>query len=142
MTESSDRSNGAAEADAVRNAGYDDWLDALAEGDGYYLESPEGHGSLPPRRVCPHSGSTDLSEESLPDVGAVESFTVVHVPPPRFADDAPYVTAIADFGPVRITGVLRGVEPDDDAIPLGLAVEVDVEHRETDGERVVVLRPE
>src|SRR6056297_1929720 len=30
--------------------GYDDWLDAIEDGDGYYLECENGHGSLPPRR--------------------------------------------------------------------------------------------
>ncbi|WP_176696693.1 Zn-ribbon domain-containing OB-fold protein [Haloparvum sedimenti] len=128
-------------SDRVTNTGYDEWLDALAAGEGFYLESPEGHGSLPPRRVCPHSGSTDLSEEPLPDVGAVETFTVVHVAPPSFAGEAPYVTAVADFGPVRITGVLVDVEPADEEIPVGLEVEVDVATHGEDDERAVVLRP-
>ena len=137
-----DDNNGSEEAaDRVRDAGYDDWVDALAEGAGYYLACPEGHGSLPPRRVCPDCGSTELAEEPLPDVGAVETFTVVHVPPPRFAEDAPYVTVIAEFGPVRLTGVLRGVEPDDDAIPIGLEVAPGVGRRATDDERIVTLRP-
>lgn len=136
MTESSDERSD----ERVRDAGYDDWLDALAETDGYYLVCPEGHGSLPPRRVCPDCGSTELAEEPLPDVGAVETFTAVHVPPPRFADEAPYVTAIADFGPVRLTGVLRGVDPDD-GIPIGLEVTPGVERRATDDERIVTLRP-
>ena len=106
----------------VRDGGYDDWLDALEEGEGYYLESPDGYGSLPPRRVCPHTGSTDLSTEPLPNVGSLETFTEVHVPTPRFQDDAPYVTAIADFGPVRLTGVLRGVDPNDGTLETGLEV--------------------
>ncbi|MWV65157.1 nucleic acid-binding protein [Halorubrum sp. JWXQ-INN 858] len=127
---------------AAGDAGYDEWLAALADGQGFYLESPAGHGSLPPRRVCPHSGSTELTAEPLPEVGTLETFTVVHVPTPRFDDDAPYVTAIADFGAVRLTGVLRGVDPEAvDGIDLGMAVEAGVEERETDGKRIVVLRP-
>ncbi|GAB6878912.1 Zn-ribbon domain-containing OB-fold protein [Halorubrum gandharaense] len=134
-------SNAPVDPDAPQEAGYDEWLDALAAGEGYYLESPEGHGSLPPRRVCPHSGSTELTEEPLPDVGAVATYTVVHVAPPDYSAEAPYVTAVVDFGPVRLTGVLRGVEPDDAEIPVGLEVEASVEKRKTDGERVVVFRP-
>ncbi|WP_430504449.1 Zn-ribbon domain-containing OB-fold protein [Haloparvum sp. PAK95] len=125
----------------IANTGFDEWLDALAAGEGFYLEGPEGDGSLPPRRVDPHTGSTDLEEQPLPDVGAVETFTVVHVAPPEFVDDAPYVTAVADFGPVQLTGVLRGVEPEDDAIGLGMEVEPTVERRETDDARIVVFRP-
>jgi Predicted nucleic-acid-binding protein containing a Zn-ribbon len=94
----------------TRDAGYDEWVDALADGRGYALVCPEGHGSLPPRRTCPECGATTFSEEPLPERGTVETVTVVHVPPPQFADDAPYATAIAAFGPVRLTGVLRGVD--------------------------------
>ena len=128
-------------ASTPRNAGYDEWLAALATGEGYALVCPDGHGSLPPRRVCPECGSTSLSEEPLPAVGTVETATVVHVPPPRFADDAPYVTAIARFGPVRLTGVLRGVVPEDGSELVGRAVESGVSERETDGGSVVVFRP-
>ena len=134
-----------------RNTGYDEWVDALAEGEGYALVCPEGHGSLPPRRVCPECGASDLSEETLPAEGTVETYTVVHVPSPRFSDDAPYVTAVARFGPVRLTGIVRGVDPDDDidgdgdgdsdAIEVGSAVEAGVGERETDGGRTVVFRP-
>ncbi|WP_281194063.1 Zn-ribbon domain-containing OB-fold protein [Halorubrum sp. F4] len=136
------------------NAGYDEWIDALAEGAGYALVCPDGHGSLPPRRVCPECGSSSLSEEALPDRGEIETFTVVHVPSPRFADDAPYVTAVARFGPVRLTGIVRGVDPesggdeeragsdaDDEAVEVGTTVEVGVGERETDGGRIVAFRP-
>ncbi|MFC4358563.1 Zn-ribbon domain-containing OB-fold protein [Halobium salinum] len=122
-----------------RDAGYDDWLDALAAGDGYYLACENGHGSLPPRRVCPHCGSSALSEVDLPDSGNVETFTVVHVAAPSFVDDAPYVTAVVDFGDVRLTGVVRDVAPED--VTVGTAVGVDVGTKTTDGERLVVFHP-
>ncbi|TKX76867.1 nucleic acid-binding protein [Halorubrum sp. SD626R] len=123
------------------NAGYDEWLDAVADGEGYALVCPDGHGSLPPRRVCPECGSTELSREPLAATGTVETQSVVHVPSPRFAEDAPYVTAIADFGPVRVTGVVRGIDPEPDAIEAGDELEASVGTRETDGERIVVFRP-
>jgi uncharacterized OB-fold protein len=118
--------------------GYDQWADALAE-DGYYLQCPNGHGSLPPRRVCPECGSDDLAEESLPLVGEVATFTEVHVAPPDFVDNTPYVTAVADFGPVRITGIVRGAESSE--IEIGTEVEADVRENRTTGKRLIVLRP-
>lgn len=124
-----------------REEEYDEWLDALRDEDGHALVCPEGHGSLPPRRRCPECGSTPLSREPLDDVGRVETFSVVHVPSPRFADDAPYVTAVADLGPVRTSGVLRGVDPQGDAVEVGLSVEVGVGERATDGEPLVAFRP-
>ena len=120
-------------------ATYDEWLDAIAAGEAFYLESPEGHGSLPPRRVCPHSGSTELSQQPLPETGTVETYTVVHVAAEKFSDDTPYVSAVVDFGPVALTGVLRGVEPE--AVAVGDEVTVTVEPRETTDDRLVVFRP-
>ncbi|PSP55371.1 nucleic acid-binding protein [Halobacteriales archaeon QS_1_67_19] len=122
----------------VRDEGYDDLLDALAEGEGFYLECPEGHGWLPPRRVCPDCGATDLEETPLPETGEVVTFTEVHVAAPEFADDTPYVTAVADFGAVRITGVVRDADPE--SIAVGTAITADVGETATEGERVLVLR--
>lgn len=93
----------------VRDGGYDEFLDALADGEGYYCECPNGHGSLPPRRVCPECGERTLHREPLPDQGTVVTYTIVQVPTPQFEDDAPYATVIATFGPVRLTGIVRDV---------------------------------
>ena len=123
----------------VRDAGFDEWLDAAEEGEAYYLECPEGHGSLPPRRVCPDCGSTDIEEVPLPDSGEIETFTITHIPTPAFEEDAPYATAIANFGPVRITGQVVGV--DVDAVENGLEIELEVTVSETTGERVLGFSP-
>ena len=133
-------SNGGPDADDDRNADHGEWVDALADGEGYALVCPDGHGSLPPRRVCPDCGSTSLSREPLADEGVVETFTVVHVPSPGFSADAPYINAIADFGPVRLTGVLRGVDAERDAVTVGHRVTVTVENRATDDRPLVVFR--
>jgi uncharacterized OB-fold protein len=125
----------------MSDADFEEWLDALGAGEGFALVCPAGHGSLPPRRVCPECGSAELSREPLAETGRVETFSVVHVPSPRFVDDAPYVSAIADLGPVRTTGVLRGVDPEGDGIEVGLSVDVGVGERATDGEPLVVFRP-
>ena len=129
------------DSESVRDEGYDEFLDALAaeDMDGYYLECPNGHGSLPPRRACPHCGETALEETPLPDDGRVVTYTVVHVPTPQFEADAPYVTAIADFGSVRLTGIVRGIDPD--TVETGLTVWPTVEETETTGRRLLVFRP-
>ena len=126
-----------------QSASYDDWLDAIAAGEGFYLESPDGTGSLPPRRRCPETGSEDLTRQSLPETGTIDTMTVVHVAAPGFADDTPYVSAIASFGPVRLTGIVRGVDPESvgDGSLVGERVTLDIEHRETTDDRLVVFRP-
>lgn len=120
------------------NEGFDDFLDAVAAGESYYLECAAGHGWLPPRRICPKCGSRELTEKALPESGTVESHTTVRVPAPAFTEDAPYATVIADFGPLRVTAQYDG-DPDD--VETGRTVGLDVEESVTTGERVLVFRP-
>ncbi|MFW6376652.1 MAG: Zn-ribbon domain-containing OB-fold protein [archaeon] len=126
-------------SDEVRDAGYDDFFDALADCDGYYLECENAHGSLPPRLICPECGSSEFTEEPLPDAGEVDTFTITRVAMPDFEADEPYVTAIADFGPIRLTGQVRGVDHGD--VETGMVVEPVVEETETAGDRLLVFRP-
>jgi len=125
--------------DRARDGEFDDWLDAIAEDEPYYIECSNGHGWLPPRRVCPECGSRELAREPLPEAGEIATHTTVQVATPQFEDDAPYVTAIADFGPVSVTGLVRGVEPD--AVAVGTVVGIEIGERATTGERAVVFRP-
>jgi hypothetical protein len=126
-------------SDDVGNAGYDELLESIAEDEGYYLSCPQGHGSLPPRRVCPECGESPLEEESLPATGTIETFTETRVATPQFEEDAPYVLAIAEFGPVRLTGQLRG--RDTDELEVGQRVSTDVVTRETTEDPLLLFRP-
>ncbi|WP_435097749.1 Zn-ribbon domain-containing OB-fold protein [Halarchaeum sp. P4] len=116
----------------MSDAGYDDVLDAVERGEGFCLVCPNGHGSLPPRTVCPDCGSRDLTRERLPDTGTVRAATEVHVGTPAFADETPYGLAIARFGPVRLTGRACGDVERGDEVTLTVA--------ETGGKRHLVLK--
>jgi len=130
-------------SDGGRDAGYDEFLDALEAGEPYYLESPSGNGWLPPREFDPETGEQELTETPLPETGEVLTKTVVNVAGPSFADDAPYVVAVAEFGSVRLTGQLRvegqkrGIGPEE--VETGQEVTVGVDRNETEGERIVIL---
>lgn len=125
------------DVDRARDGAYADLLDAIEAGEGTYLACEAGHGWLPPRRICPACGSRDLAVEPLPDAGELVSFTEVAVPAPAFSDDAPYITALADFGPVQITGLLRGSS----APEIGDVVGLEVGERRTTEDRAIVFRP-
>jgi uncharacterized OB-fold protein len=125
--------------DKARDGAYDDLLDAIEDGEGYYIECDAGHGWLPPRRVCPECGSRDLTESPLPDAGTVQTYTTISVATPAFSEDAPYTTAIVEFGPVQVTGLVREADPED--IEVGMPVGIDVGQRETTGDRALVFRP-
>lgn len=116
-------------SDEVRDAGYADLLDAIAEGEGYYVECVNGHGSVPPRHVCPDCGAQELGKQSLPDEGEIETFTIIYAPLPGLVDDTPYAIAIVNFGPVRLTGYVP--DHDADTVARGLKVTPDVTETET-----------
>ncbi len=122
----------------ARDGGYDDFLDALAEGEPFYLESPSGNGWLPPRRIDPETGEREFTERPLPDTGEILTSTITNVAGPSFDADVPFVVAIARFGPVRLTGQVRGIDHED--VEIGQAVTVGVDTNER-GERLVVFEP-
>lgn len=121
------------------NEGYDEFVEAIDAGEPYYLECANGHGHLPPRRVCPDCGSQEFSEKSLPESGEIQTFTITNVASPNFAEDTPYATAIADFGPLRMTGQVRGV--DHEEIEVGMVVGLEVAEADTTGDPLLVFRP-
>jgi uncharacterized OB-fold protein len=123
----------------TRDAGYDDFLDAVAEGEPYYLETDEGGAQLPPMPHDPATGEAGLTEQPLPDAGEILTHTTTHIAAPQFEDDAPYVTAVAAFGPVNVTGQLRGIDHED--VEIGQTVTLGVERSETRDERVLVFYP-
>lgn len=123
----------------ARDGAYDDLLDAIEDGEGYYLECDNGHGSLPPRLACPQCASQELSEEPLPESGEITTYTTITVATPQFDEDAPYVTAIVDFGPVSITGQITDVDPD--TVETGDVVGIGVSETVTNGERLIVFEP-
>jgi len=123
----------------ARDGAFDDLLDAVADGEGYYLVCENGHGYLPPRRVCPDCGERDLRQEPLPETGEIATYTVISVAAPGFSEDTPYVTAVADFGPVRVTGIFLDTDPED--VEIGMAVGLDVDRRETTDKRALAFEP-
>lgn len=123
----------------VRDGEFSEFLDALEAGEGYYLESDDGTGWLPPRAVDPRTGESSLSEEPLPETGTVETYTVIRVPTPRFSEDAPFALAVVDVGPVKLTGQVRGVAVED--VEIGMEVAPTVTTTETNDERLIAFEP-
>lgn len=126
-------------SEETRHEGFDDFLDAVEEGEPYYLEGPEGDGWLPPRRIDPATGSQELTEQPLPETGELVTYTNTHVASPEFADDAPFIVAIADFGPVKLTGQLRDAELGE--IDIGQTVELAIATSESKDKRLLVFDP-
>ena len=99
----------------------------------YILHVNKSHGRVDGRSaagepfyLAGETGAADFERRPLPATGEVLTRTEVDVAAP-------------DFGPVDVTGQLRGVDGDDVAI--GRPVELAVGRSETAGDRVLVLEP-
>jgi|AntRauTorcE11898_2_1112593.scaffolds.fasta_scaffold45722_2 uncharacterized OB-fold protein len=115
-------------SDEIQNDGYDQAIEAIGQGEPYAFECPNGHQSMPPRRVCPECGESDLDEVDIPTSGELLTYNVTHVPTPDFKADVPFVLGIAEFGDVRLTGI---VEADADEVEIGIPVELGLGESET-----------
>lgn len=69
--------------------------------------------------ACPACGRSDLEPHEVPGDGFVVVWTTIHVPPTRYADEAPYTVVIVELeGGLRTMGRLIG----DGGRELGAAV--------------------
>ena len=118
---------------------HDEFCEAIEAEDPFYLACPDGHGSVPPRGVCPQCGAESLTTRPLPDTGRIRAATVVHVATSAFADSVPYVTAIAEFGPVSLTGVVAETTPE--AVEHGMEVTVGIERADGRQRPTLVFEP-
>ncbi|ELZ24587.1 hypothetical protein C477_00215 [Haloterrigena salina JCM 13891] len=93
---------------------------------------------FPPRIVCPECTGDDLEYVDLPDEGELFAFSEVRdgLPLGLSEHDVPYVVAVVDLGPVRLSGWIDNAAYSDleigDAVSLKI-VEID---GPTDEERV------
>jgi uncharacterized OB-fold protein len=89
----------------------------------------------------PRCGDKRIAPKLLPSTGALVSYTIQRYQPPplfRMDDWAPYAIGLVDLGEgVEVMGMLTRVE--EDAIAIGMAVELVLEPLFTDAERGPVL---
>lgn len=88
---------------------------------------------FPPRRVCAECGHREFEKKTLPGEGKVETFTVIHVAPAAFTDEAPFAVAIVALADgTRITSQL--VDCDFEKIEIGMPVRVEFRKILAEGE--------
>ncbi|AXG06371.1 Zn-ribbon domain-containing OB-fold protein [Haloplanus rubicundus] len=119
---------------------FDSFTDTIESDEQQYLACETcGHGTLPPRRLCPACGSTDLTREPLSKRGKVLSFTEISITIPKFHGETPYTVALVELDEeITLTGQLRDATADD--IAIGDAVVLGTEPRDA-GTAVLTFRP-
>jgi len=82
--------------------------------------------TAPPRSVCAHCASSDLSWTELPSGGRLVTYTVIHLPPAHFQGVAPYAIGIVEFGEgVRLPGMIKNVKFEN--MRIGMKLQTDFE---------------
>jgi len=96
-----------------------------------------GHVHFPPRLVCRECRGRKFETTELAKTGQVETFTVIHVPPSGFEDEAPFAVGVIklDDG-VKITAQIVDCDPTELAI--GDRVSMEFRRIQEDGESGII----
>ncbi len=96
-----------------------------------------GAAVFPPRLVCPSCRGREFTPLALEPVGTVVTFTVIHVAPAAFRNEAPYALAVVELAQgVRITCQVADVPLG--AVKTGMAVRLEFRRIQEDGEAGVI----
>jgi uncharacterized protein len=92
---------------------------------------------FPPRLVCSSCGGRSFEKTTLAQTGKIETFTVIHVAPSGFGDEAPYAVGIIklDDG-VKLTAQI--VDCDPKSLAIGDPVRLEFRKVQEDGESGVI----
>ncbi len=96
-----------------------------------------GEVVFPARLVCPSCRGRNFTPLALRPEGKVVTFTVIHVPPAAFRNEAPYVLAVVELEQgARLTCQIADVEPD--KVTTGMPVRLEFRRIQEDGEAGVI----
>jgi uncharacterized OB-fold protein len=96
----------------------------------------------PPSGACYGCGGNKMEWADVSGNGKLVSFTVIHIAPPEFTDEAPYIVSIVELEEgTRITARLLGFDPlKPDDIKLGISLKLDYEKGKT-GKNYLAFKP-
>lgn len=102
-----------------------------------------GNVIAPPSGSCYSCGGNKMDWADVSGKGKLVSFTVIHIPPDEFAEDAPYFVAIVELEEgTRITSRLLGFDPlKPEEVKLGTPLILDYEKSKS-GKTLLAFRPE
>ena len=98
-----------------------------------------GRVLYPPRLICPACASRSFTEVTLPRDGKVVTFTVVHVPPAGFTDQAPLPIALVELGNGARVMVQIADVADPGQLSIGMPVRLEFRRISSDGEAGVIF---
>ena len=103
------------------------FLKEIGNGKIYSLKCNTCQGlTVPPRGVCRHCGASTLEWVRLQGTGKLTSFTVIHIAPTEFKEEAPYVIGVVNLQEgVNVTARIEGFNPNEpNKIKIGTPVKI------------------
>ena len=96
----------------------------------------------PPSGSCYGCGSSKMDWTEVSGKGKLVSFTVIHIAPDEFAEEAPYFVAIVELAEgTRVSARLLGFDPlKPEDVKLGIDVKLDYEDGKS-GKKYLAFRP-
>lgn len=92
---------------------------------------------FPPRLICPGCGNRELKAVKLKDTGKVLTYTVIHTPPHKFEDQAPYAMGIVELDDgARVTGQI--VDCEFEKLAIGMPVRIEFRKIFNEGESGII----
>lgn len=96
-----------------------------------------GAHHFPPRRVCDECGSRDVKAVTMCDTGRVLTYTIIHIAPPGFTHQVPYVVAVLEMDDgARVMAQVSDAAPQD--VHVGTKVRMEFRKVKEDGEHGVI----
>jgi uncharacterized OB-fold protein len=88
---------------------------------------------FPPRRICDECKSQQFKATRLAEEGKILTYTVIHIPPAPFADQAPYAMAVVELDDgVRV--LMQVADCDFDDLAVGKRVRIGFRKLQEEGE--------
>jgi uncharacterized OB-fold protein len=96
----------------------------------------------PPSGSCYGCGSSKMEWTNVSGKGKLISFTVIHIAPDEFAEEAPYYIAIVELEEgTRVSSRLMGYDPlKPEEVKLGIDVTLDFEESKS-GKKYLAFKP-
>jgi hypothetical protein len=88
---------------------------------------------FPPRRICDECRSQKFEATRLAEEGKILTYTVIHIPPTPFADQAPYAMAVVELDDaVRV--LMQVADCDFEDLAVGKRVRITFRKLQEEGE--------
>ena len=93
---------------------------------------------FPPRLICPVCGHREFDNIRLSDHGTLKTYTVIHVAPSQFTDEAPYPVGIVELND-GVTTMMQIADCGEDELSIGMPVKIEFRCVQKEGHQGILM---